>query len=548
MRVKLLYLIVFAFLVILGFGLWFWQRNSFSKEVLKLEILASENVDVGQEIVYAVKYKNNGDITLTDAKLTFEYPENFLGGENKARVEKALEDIYPGKEETFNFKARAFGKEGEFGKAQAWLDFQPKNLKARYEVSTSQTATIKFSPLTFELDLPSRIEPEKDFTFSLNYFSNIDYPLSKLGIKIEYPTGFEFIESTPQSLDKNEWDVALLNKAQGGRIRVTGRITGDIGEQKVFKASLGIWQDNGNFVLLKEMSKAFEIIRPSIYLSQLVNGQLDYIANPGEVLHYEIFFKNIGNSPFENLFLVVGLQGSLFDLDTVRAEGSTPSQQSNSLVWDWKKNSQLKFLDENEEGKVDIWVNLKDDLSNSQDLGQNMILKDTISLSPVSQEFTVKVNSKLSLSRQVFYNDEVFGNSGNLPPLVGQPTTYTIMWKLNNLYNNLRDVKVKAVLPSWASLTGQVFPRDASFAFDSQSREIIWTVGDLAAWQNADLSFQVSFTPSYLQRGLSPEICGKIQGSGEDVWTQETLTVEAGGVNTSSLSDPEFVSSQGIVQ
>jgi hypothetical protein len=554
MRKKIIRSAIVLSLVLIALGFWYFQRNIFSKGVLKLEILGQDTVEVGQKVDYVLKYKNNGEITLTGVRLIFEYPENSLieTEDKKLRVEKTLDDIYPGEEKTITLSARILGQENELKKAKAWLSFQPKNLKARYEVSTTQTAIIKFSPLTFELDLPSRVETEKDFSFSLNYFSNIDYPLSQLRVKLEYPSGFEFIESSPKAVENSEWQLQILNKAQGGRIKISGRIKAGTGEQRVFKASLGMWRE-GNFILLKETTKGTEIIKPMIYLSQLVNGSSDYIANPGDFLHYEVFFKNVGSSPFENLFLVVGLDSPLFDLESLRAPSANYHQGDSSLVWDWKNNSQLRFLDEDEEGKVEFWIDLKEDLSSTENNNKNLSLKDSVNLAPAKEEFSVKVNSKLVLEQKGFFADETFNNSGPLPPQAGQTTNFTITWKLKNSYNDLRNVKVKATLPSWVSLTGQLFPRESSFVFDSQSREIIWEVGEIPAGQgigsdSPSLSFQVSLTPNSSQRGQAIEIISNAQAIGDDTWTQEIITSESQTLNTNSLSDQGFNSSQGIIQ
>ena len=43
-------------------GFWYYQKGSFSKEILKLEILGPENAELAEEVEYLVKYKNNGDI------------------------------------------------------------------------------------------------------------------------------------------------------------------------------------------------------------------------------------------------------------------------------------------------------------------------------------------------------------------------------------------------------------------------------------------------------------------------------------------------------
>ena len=546
------YIIIFSLVIVVA-GFWYFQRNAFSKDILKLEILGSDTTEVGQKMDYVLKYKNNGKISLTNIKLTFEFPENSLIEDNKIRIEQKLDDIYPGEEKTITFSGRVLGQENELKKAKAWLEFQPKNLKAKYQVSTTQTTVIKFSPLTFELDLPSKIETEKDFSFSLNYFSNIDYPLSQLRVKIDYPSGFEFSDSSPKALENNEWQVPILNKAEGGRIRIFGKINGDIGEQKVFKASFGMWTE-GNFVMLKEATKGAEIIKPTIYLSQLVNGSSDYSANPGDFLHYEVFFKNIGSSPFENLFLAIDLNSSLFDLTTLKSLNAEYHQGDSSMIWDWKKNPQLKFLDENEEGKVEFWINLKEDLPVIKPKDKNLVLKDSISLFPAKEEFSIKVSSKIDLDQQAFFTSDSFPSSGSLPLRVGLPTAFTINWKLKNFYNDLRNVKVRATLPAWVSLTGQLLPRDSSFLFDSQSREIIWEIGEVMAGQgvngsdSANLSFQISLVPNPSQLGQMPEIISMARVFGDDTWTQNAIESETKTINTGALSDQGFNSTQGIVQ
>jgi len=160
-------------------GYWNWQRNIYSKEVLKLEILGPREVDFLEEIEYIVKYKNNGAVRLEEPRLIFEYPKQVILPENRTSFQEiTLDDIYPGEEKTISFKARLLGKEGENLVAKASLSYRPKNLKARYESATTFTTTIKQVPLTFEFDLPSKIESGKNFTFRINYFSNLDYPLT----------------------------------------------------------------------------------------------------------------------------------------------------------------------------------------------------------------------------------------------------------------------------------------------------------------------------------------------------------------------------------
>jgi len=304
--------IIIGLAVLVGIaGLYYYQKNIYSKDILKLEILGVEEATLLEEVEYIVKYKNNGDTRLEEPELIFEYPDHSIPvGEDSLRVTKNSADlggaIYPGQEQTFRFKARLQGAEGEAKEAKAILSYRPKNLKARYDSETTFTTIINKVPLTFEFDLPSEAESGKEIKFRLNYFANTDYPLSDLQVIIEYPSEFEFVESSPQSIEKTEWDVGLLNKAEGGRIEISGKVFGEIGEEKIFKAKIGSWQD-GEFVLIKEITKGVMVDEPSLYISQQINGNPRYIASPGDSLHYQIFFRNIGGEMLTNLFLIVCL-------------------------------------------------------------------------------------------------------------------------------------------------------------------------------------------------------------------------------------------------
>ncbi|MDP2910676.1 MAG: hypothetical protein Q8N58_02750 [bacterium] len=538
------YIFIIIFVLALGLGLagyWYWQRNPYSKEVLKLEILGPDTVSASYEITYTVKYKNNGDLRLEEPRLIFEFPEyTLLEPGASRRIEmgpEELGDIYPGEEKTFQFKGRLLGKEKEVKTAKAWLNYQPKNLQARYESTTSFSTIIDSVPLTFDFDLASRVEAGREFDFSINYFSSSDYPLSNLGIRVRYPDGFEFIQSAPQGLDSSDFEVALLNPAEGGRIEIKGRLSGSLNEQKIFKATIGVWKDD-EFIVLKEITKGTEITKPQLSVFQHINSQPDYVASSGDMLHYEIFFRNISDEPFQDLFLALTLEGDGFDFDTVKAESGQFQQGDNSIIWDWRNVPKLKFLDQGKEGKVEFWINLKENWSSGE---KNALLKNSVLISQVKEEFETKVNSKLEIFQQSSYEDEVFGNSGPMPPEVGSATTYTVIWQAKNYFNDVKNVKVKAVLSSNVRLTGKIFPESESskFAFDSESREIVWMIGDMEGGagifnNGPNIVFQVSLTPDPSQRNTNALLINEATISGEDQWTESSVEEKSDSIKTAS--------------
>ncbi len=549
---RLIIFLIFSGILLALTGFWYYQKNIFTKGVLKLEILAPDEVELAEEIEYIVKYKNIGNARLEEARFIFEFPKHSLVEGEKLRIEKTLGDIYPGEEKIISFKTRLLGKEGETKTAKSWLSYRPQNIKARYESATTHTAVITFVPITFGFDLPSKIETGKEFRFRLNYFSNTNFPLSNLRVKIEYPPGFSFLESRPQALGENEWEIGLLNKLDGGRIEILGEISGEFKEEKIFRANFGSWQE-GEFVLLKEAIKGIEIIRPFLLISQQINGNPQYVASPGDFLHYEIFFKNLGEEPQLDLFLVARLEGEAFDFQSLKSDRGRFEFGDNSLIWDSRDVPHLQFLDSGEEGKVEFWIELKKEWQISGSEDKNPVIRNKVVLSQARKEFLTKVNSKLVILQKGYFEDEIFGNSGPLPPEVDQTTTYTILWQVKNFYNNLRNVKVKAVLLSWVQLTGEIFPKKSKLTFDSQSREIIWEIGDLEMGKGVlnevlTIAFQIALTPSLSQKGQTPTLVGPATITAQDLWTETEIEATTKVLDTTLPDDPTVTEQQSVVQ
>lgn len=521
-------------------GVWYWNSNSYSKGNLKLEIIGRRKADLAQEVEYIVKYKNNGNTRLEDPKLVFQSPAHSLAEKQRREIE--LDEIYPGQEKTRKFTARLLGKEGQAKVAKAWLNYRPKNLKARFESNTTHTTMIEDVPLTFDFDLPSLVEPDSETDFNLRYFSNVNYPLTNLRVNLEYPSGFEFKSSKPEGLSQTEWEVGLLNKAEGGRIELEGELKGEIGEEKIFKGKLGMWQE-GELVTLKESSRGVELGKPSLYLSQQVNGRSDYVASPGETLHYEIGFKNVGENALSDMFLAVKLRGGGFDYNSLKATRSHFRKGDNSVVFDSQDVSQLQFLDVGEQGQVEFWIDLKDNWSLR---GEEPALTNQVFLSQAQEEFTVKVSSGLSLDQVAYFENEVFHNTGPVPPEVGETTEYVIMWKPEISFGRAENVKVKSELPQEVELTGKVFPEKESskFNFNPGTRELTWNVDTLGGTSTQpNLSFQVELTPDSSQRGETPLLIKKAEMTGTDVFTEEDVKATSSPVDTALTGD-----SDGTVQ
>ncbi|MCU0653096.1 MAG: hypothetical protein MUD10_02445 [Candidatus Pacebacteria bacterium] len=290
--IKILLIFTLA-LAAIGYG--FWRKNIYSKEEMKLEMLGPKEAKLGQEVEYVVKFRNNGEFRLENPTLVFQAPD-FSIKDDKIYTQEVIDTdklggaIYPGEERSVSFKIRLIGKAGDTKVAKATLTYQPKNLSARYESNTTNTTVMGEVPIDMDMDLSSTVEASKNFHFRVNYLSNVDWLLTDLRVNIDYPSGYTFGQATPKSLDKNEWVIPILNRNQSGIIDVTGQLSGSIDEGKVFRARIGMWKD-GQYMQLKEIAKGTKIVKPTVSIRQTINGEANYVAKPGDWLHYEIYFK-----------------------------------------------------------------------------------------------------------------------------------------------------------------------------------------------------------------------------------------------------------------
>lgn len=553
MNKNTIFLVLCGLAIIVSIVFWIYREATFSKEILRLEVLGPDKAKMGDEIEYTIKYKNNGNFALENPKLVFNLPDYSLTEDSKTIITQNLDDIYPGSESFVKIKTRLLGKEDDLKVAKAALSYTPKNLTVRYESITTLTTKIDKVPITLDFDLPSKIEKGKDFQYSINYFSNIDYPLENLSLKLDPISGFNFVSSDPASLDKIEWKLATLNKSQGGRITIKGNVNSEVDKTLTFSANLGMWQ-NGNFIVIKQAKQDIQVIQPLLFFSQQVNGTSNYVASPGETLNYQISFTNIGSSSFDNLFAIVRLDGQALDLSTVQANGGQVQQNDNMIVFDSNSVSELRHLATQQSGQINFSVKVKSNwIPNSSDPGSS-IISDEVNISQITQKFTIKVNSGLAISQKAYYQSSDISNSGPTPPEVGKATTYTINWNIKNYSSDEKNVKVKATLPSNVKLTGKIMPEDqsSSFSFDSASREIVWSAGDIASGTGVtgdpiSLSFQISLTPSAGQKGSSAPLIGQVQVSGENQFTNTIVTAQDAGVST-ALPDDFSHSGGGIVK
>ncbi len=534
-KLKKIVLILLGLTLIIGpLGYFFYQRNVFGQDKIRFEITAPDTVDAGEEIEYIVRYRNNSDTRLEEVVLTFEYPENSLPIEKEEdesvikrgvlRREVNIGELNPGEEKTSVFKAILLGKEGSSFTTNASIRYVPKNLAARYESKREHIAVIGKVPISFDFQIPSTVDPDRENSFRLRFSSEVDYPLTDLEVRFIYPNGFRFIRSTPktETEGKNLWTWPVLNKGDDGTIDVDGVLLGDPGDAKIFSAVLGVYIED-TFIVLREASRGTAISRSNLLLDMQVNGRDDYVASPGELLHYEVFFRNIGKETMEELFLLVDLDKNTLNLNQIEPRDGRFQEDRGVIIWSHTFDYALLSLKENEEGRVEFWARVRGDLP------YNPEIKVKASIERAEKTLATKVNTRLSLNQDVIRKGSPFEVIGPFPFRRGETSNYAVRWKIKNEFNDVRDVVVRTKLPEGARITGEKTLENVLLSFNSSTREVVMDIENISAGETKEVFFEIEITP---KKDFKEEdiVLFETEVRAKDRRTESTISAVSGAV------------------
>jgi len=425
------------------------------KTKVEISVSRPETAKAGEEVSYTVTIKNTGTVILKDPELFFNYPPLSLP-ETTLHERITLEDLYPGQEKKLTFNAKLFGVEGEVRKFEVWLNYSTERQPSVRTSKVAQFSTvISEVPIDLVLDLPEKApaypKDKPEFIFRIRYFSFVDETIANLKLSVSFPTDFTFQESIPLTDKGREFEITTLEPLSEGGVEIVGTLPAGykIGEELEFTAQLSV-NLHGTDVLLKKDSAKTVTYEPVFAFSQKINNQERYFPYLGEKLYYEIYFRNVQDTPLRDLSLNTVLDSPLFDLASIEAPSAKFTRGTNFISWDGTNIPELRYLTPGQEGKVEFWITLKENYKPKNITETNALISNRVVLSGFEKEFRSRVNSLVKITQEGYSSDKYgfFNNSGPQPPRVNETTQYTVVWKIENYYNWLEDVTVKASIPS----------------------------------------------------------------------------------------------------
>jgi len=569
-KFRLYALFSLAGILLLAVGLFLWGHFSFNRNALEFKIYGPEKVVSGESVNYIVQYKNNNNVALQNAKITFYLPDGSIlpeesGDQQRGYVEKTLGEIGQDVAGQAEFGLQLTGLKDEKKKIKAAISFNPTNISSEYEVEREMETEIISVPLVLSWSLPEKVVSGQELNLNLQYLNDSDIIFNDLKLVIKYPSGFIFNEATPEPTEeKTTWRFAEMSAQENGEIKILGVLSGDGGEIKSFEAILGI-EKNGQFIELARALKSTQIAQAPLAVWQKINGQDSLVADWGGKLSFEVFYQNTTKENIRGVTVSAKISPGALNLKTLNIPGGSFNGLTNTISWSSEGVPELGYLTEGQQGHLSFSVEVKSEAPVSSFADKNFVISSQAKISspntPLSLLGTqlgsenllaIKLNSLLRAAAFGYFHDNVLPNSGPLPPRVNQTTTYTLYWSISNATNEIDNVLAEAFLPGNVQWQNNFSPGDQNISFDSSIRKITWQVGALSPGVGSllparQIAFQVALTPSVLQVGRPADLLLKTKITAQDKFTGQNLAAESAVVTTELKNDPGLGYGDGLV-
>ncbi len=554
-------------LVVIGVGGFifygWWQKNAFFQDRVSISFEGPKEADSTQLIKYIIHYKNDNRVTLKNAEILLNYPENFQPTDNlnmkylnstSSRI--FIGDVPAKSENTIELKGVFYAPKDFPVYLHGTMNFTPSNGSNILAMENQIGVNITTSPVILDVTVPAQAVNGDKIEYVIDY-KNLDLRrLSNVQLRVDFPKGFQMTESQPiASQNESYWTIGNLEANQGGKIRIKGFIHGDDKENEVISVSLGRLGDDGQLAVYNKRETGTLIIAPFLTVVQKLSNSNSDVVSAGDVLKYTVSYKNMSTTGLRNAIVTVQLQGNVLDYSKISTEKGFFDGVKNIITWKASEIPALGNINPNEGGELTFSIPVKTVIPVANENDKNFVIKTLARIdspdipTPIdsnkiigSNNLELKLASKVLFDTKGYYNDSQIKNSGPIPMQVGEETLFAIHWAVSNVSNDLTDARVVAALPTGVRWTGLIYPYNEKISYDSRTNQLVWEIGNIKAGAGLltpvkEVEFQIGVTPQINQIGQALKLVNKSVFTGKDSFVGINVKVDNPEKNTQLTED-----------
>jgi|GEM_PF-1411837 len=514
-----LFMFAIVALVLGGMYVFGTTPDSFTGDKVEFELQGNMSPKISSKEDYYLKIKNNESVDLEEVDLFIDWSAksssgavvNFVSSEKEpvgdSKNTWKLGKIKSGQEIVFVFSARFVGPQGSEIEVPFSLSVKPTGFNNFFPVKENKKFTLGEQGI--KMSISSQDFFQKDQSGSIDFLISGDAEafgdLSKLSVKINFPSEFKIESSSPPSdYGQNKWSVAGLPKQEESyKITIKGVLSGEIGKDYEISADL---QRDGEENSVSSSKKTISI--------QSADAVVSILATPGqgkklqwnEAVDYSITIKNTGSSPMKNVVVSAGgIADSLWQSDSLDVL-SGGFFEADKFIWDSSTTSSLSSIDP---GKtVKLGFSFKTKVSPPKELpsGPVLILQANVSSDIGGKQVEVKSSeSKINILPDINYEvsgwyknpEGVIVGSGPNPPEAGKETVYQIELKLGPTSSEVKNVIFTLDGAEYVSLKEETSLPVGEIVFNSSSKKIVWSASKIPSLDlPISIKFKIGVSPS----------------------------------------------------
>jgi hypothetical protein len=464
-----------------------------------------------------------------------------------------------------------FGEENSQREIVVGVTYKVKGSTTLFTKKTSYEVLINSSPLLLTTESFKETTSGQEFDIKVNLKSNSQEVLKNVIVKGSYPFGFTFISSDIKPLGDNAtWRIGDIPPGGERTINIRGKVQGEDTEVRVFRFAAGAQSLTepgviGTQYMTTEQSLTIE--KPFISLDISIDGDSGVGDHIGEFNQHERvtinWFNNLPTT-VSNVTITAKLSGTAYDKTAIQPDQGYFNSAIDSIVWDQRTVPELASVGAGESGTVSFSL-IPRDKSTATSPVVNPTVTVTASVSGrrtqesnVPEQLssavsrTTRVSSNVSLTGRIVRTTGPFVNSGPIPPRVEQPTTYTVVWTVDNTSSAVGSARVSATLPPYVKWIGAVSPSTENVRYDADTGLVTWDIGTINAYtltssRRKEVYFQISLLPSINQVDQSPTLVSQATLTAVDNFTGAQLQSQQDEVTTRFSTDPAYREGEATV-
>lgn len=557
--------------VVVAGVVFFGGVNFVSSKNVDISVVGPTMVSAGEilELGVTIENKNNTDLELVNFSVNF--PQGSRDPKDTTKtltyMREELGVIKAGDETVRNIAIVLLGSKEEAKEIKFSVEYKVKGSNATFYKEKAYNVTIGNTPLSLTIETPEMVSAGESFDTHVSLTLNSSETIRNVLLRVEYPYGYFVTESSPAAIaDNNFWSLGDLVPGVTKKVRIRGKITGENQDERTFRFYIGVGEggsQNPNFkTILLSSQETVLIERPAVAFDILLNGNNSsfYTASAGKNVSVRVRLRNNLPDKLLNPHLEARIVGNALNKSSVTAEdGGVYSSATGRINWkiiDITGGSQL--LPGEDAQAAFSFASLPSTalFGNGQEITLQLTFSGTPveSLTPivVSETRAVKIASQVTLEARALYSTGSFVNNGPKPPKVGETTTYTIVWKMENTQGTVNNAKIIGRLGSNVKWVAAKSFSNENISYDAKTNTVAWNVGILSPQDglspsNREISFQVALVPTLSQVGKAATLITGITFTGIDAETARQITLTNPTLTTALPSDPGFNQGDDII-